>query len=211
LSLSGIRSRSGHIRFNKPEFYRKTDMSRIPALDPAAATGRARELLEAVKQSLGVTPNLMRVMAQEPAVLDAYLQLGQALGKGSFNQSTRHAIALATAGANACGYCASAHAAISIGLKVPQDEIASRLAGRSSDPKLEALLKFSRQVVATRGEVSGADIAAVRSAGASDGEIVETVANVAANLLTNYINHVAQTVIDFPEVDPSAHRVSALG
>jgi uncharacterized peroxidase-related enzyme len=184
-------------------------MSRIAALDPAVATGRAKELLDTVQKSLGVTPNLMRVMAQEPAVLDAYLQLGQALGKGSFNPSTRHAIALATAGANACGYCASAHSAISAGLKVPNDEIASRLAGRSSDPKLDAILQFSRQLVATRGDVSDADLAVVRSAGVSEGEIVEAVANVAANLLTNYINHVAHTVIDFPEVDASAHRIPA--
>jgi uncharacterized peroxidase-related enzyme len=183
-------------------------MSRITPVDPAAATGQSKDLLESVKKSIGMTPNLMRVMALEPAVLDAYLQVGEALGKGSFDASTREAIALTVAGANACGYCASAHVAISKGIKVPQDEILARLGGQSSDPKLAALLVFARRVVAERGEVADADLTAVRAAGATEAEIIETVANVAANILTNYINHVAQTVIDFPEIDPSAHRIA---
>jgi hypothetical protein len=32
---------------------------------------------------------------------------------------------------------------------------------------------------------------------------VETVANIALNIFTNYINHVARTPIDFPEVKSS--------
>jgi len=31
--------------------------------------------------------------------------------------------------------------------------------------------------------------------------VTELVANVAANILTNYLNHVAQTEIDFPKID----------
>lgn len=182
-------------------------MSRIEAVNPATATGRAKELLDGVQKSFGMTPNLMRVMAQEPAVLDTYLQIGGALGKGSFSASTREAIALATAGANACGYCASEHVAISKGMKMAQDDIIAHLGGRATDPKLGALLAFARNVVATRGEVSDMSLATVRAAGATEGEIVETVANVAANILTNYINHVARTPIDFPEIDPSAHRI----
>lgn len=182
-------------------------MSRIQALDPNATNGRARDLLDGVQNKLGITPNLMRVMANQPAVLDAYLQVGDALGKGSFDHRTREAIALAVAGANDCGYCASAHSAISKGLKVDEAEIQARLAGRSSDPKLAAALSFARTIVARRGEVGDADVAAVRAAGYGDGEIVEIVANVAANILTNYLNHVAATEIDFPRVDSSAHRV----
>jgi alkylhydroperoxidase family enzyme len=41
-----------------------------------------------------------------------------------------------------------------------------------------------------------------RAADISDAEIVETVANVGLSILTNYVNHVAQTVVDFPEVHP---------
>ena len=47
-------------------------MSRLNAIDPDTATGKAAELLNAVKATLGVTPNLTKVMANQPAVLDAF-------------------------------------------------------------------------------------------------------------------------------------------
>jgi hypothetical protein len=50
--------------------------------------------------------------------------------------------------------------------------------------------------------LSDAEFQSARAAGLSDAEIVETVANVALNILTNYLNHVARTVVDFPAVKP---------
>ena len=140
-------------------------------------------------------------MANQPAVLEAFLGLGAALSKGSFDSKTREAIALTVAGANTCDYCASAHSAISKSLKVDQSEIDSRLKGRSADPKLAALLTFAKTIVDKQGLVSNDEIGAVRAAGYNDGAIAEVTAHVAANVFTNYINHVAQTDIDFPVVN----------
>lgn len=175
-------------------------MSRLNLIEPEAATGRAAELLGAVESGMGMVPNLTKVMANQPAVLDAFLGLGDALSKGSFDAKTREAIALTVAGSNKCDYCASAHSAISQSLKVEQSEIDSRLKGTSSDPKLAALLTFAAAVNEKRGLVSDTDIAAIRAAGYDDGAIAEATAQVAANIFTNYINHVAETAIDFPAV-----------
>jgi len=175
-------------------------MSRLNSVNPDTATGPAAELLGAVKDNMGMVPNLTKVMANQPAVLAAFLGLGDALSKGSFDPKTREAIALTVAGANACDYCASAHSAVSQSLKVEQSEIDLRLEGSSADAKLAALLSFASAIVEKRGLVSDADIAAVRNAGYDDGAIAEVTAQVAANIFTNYINHVAQTDIDFPVV-----------
>ena len=175
-------------------------MSRLNLIDPDAATGRAAELLGAVKSGMGMVPNLTKVMANQPAILDAFLGLGDALSKGSFDAKTREAIALTVAGANQCDYCASAHSAISQSLKVDQAEIDRRLKGASENAELAALLTFANAIVEKRGNVSDADISAVRAAGFDDGAIAEVTAQVAANIFTNYINHVAQTAIDFPVV-----------
>lgn len=175
-------------------------MSRLNTVNPETATGRAAELLGAVKANMGAVPNLTKVMANQPAVLDAFLGLGEALSKGSFNPKTREAIALAVAGTNTCDYCASAHSAISQSLKVEQSEIDLRLKGQSGDPKLAALLTFANTVVEKQGRVSDDDLSAIRAAGYDDGAIAEVTAHVAANIFTNYINHVAQTEIDFPVV-----------
>lgn len=175
-------------------------MSRIPAVDPATATGEAKDLLDAVQKKLGFAPNLLRVLANAPSALKTYLGISESLGQGRFDAKSREAIALAVAGANACAYCASAHSAISASLKVDPDEITRRLGGHASDAKLDAALVFARAVVDKKGLVSDADLAAVRAAGHDDGAVLEIVANVVGNILTNYVNHVADTDIDFPKV-----------
>jgi alkylhydroperoxidase family enzyme len=55
-------------------------------------------------------------------------------------------------------------------------------------------------MAAERGRVQDADIAALRQAGFSDAEAVEIVLHVALNVLTNYLNNVAHTDVDFPRV-----------
>ena len=55
---------------------------------------------------------------------------------------------------------------------------------------------------AKRGGVSDNELAQIRAAGYDDADIAAIVAHVALNILTNYLNRVAQPVIDFPEVTP---------
>ena len=179
-------------------------MSRLTQVSDDQASPAAADLFTAIKSKVGMVPNLYRVLANEPAALKATLTFGEELGKGSFDQKTREAIALAVAGANNCDYCASAHTAISKNLKVDDAEIQSRLNARSSDDKLQAILTFAKAVVDERGFVSDAQLQAARDAGLNEGEIVETIVNVVANILTNYVNHIAQTDIDFPEVKAQA-------
>ena len=50
------------------------------------------------------------------------------------------------------------------------------------------------------GFLTAEDIAQAKAAGLDDGLIVEIIANLVHNTLTNYTNHVAQTEIDFPVV-----------
>ncbi len=47
-----------------------------------------------------------------------------------------------------------------------------------------------------RGDVSDADLRAVREAGHGDAEIAEIVGHVALNVFTNYFNRLARTSID---------------
>lgn len=175
-------------------------MTRIAPLDPAQTQGKAKALLDGVQQALGTTPNLMRTLAHSPAALQAYLGLGKALSGASLDAKTREAIALTVAGASGCDYCASAHTAIGGLLGAAPRELALNLEGRSDEPKVAAVLDFARVVVETRGRVGDAALDTVRTAGVGDGEIAEIVATVAANIFSNYFNHVAATEVDFPLV-----------
>ena len=175
-------------------------MARITPVDESNTPEGSVPLLEGVKAKIGKVPNLFGTLAHSPAAFGSYLASGEALGKGELGAALHEQIAVAIAGANACGYCASAHTAIGKMHGVSADELAKNLEGESSDPKSGAAIRFARAVVVKRGFVSDTDLADVRSAGLGDGAIAEIVALVAHNTFTNYFNHVAQTAIDFPEV-----------
>ncbi|MEG3146211.1 carboxymuconolactone decarboxylase family protein [Sphingomonas sp. RT2P30] len=170
----------------------------IPAREDAPAA--AQPLLDAVEKQLGVVPNLFRLVATSPAALEGYLGLNAALGR-TLDAKTRERIAITIAQANGCDYCLSAHTYLGLNLaKIDETEIALNRAGHSGDAKADAAIVFARQVLAARGKVSDADIAAVRLAGFTEAQVIEIVASVALNVLTNYINNVAETDIDFPVV-----------
>ena len=81
-------------------------MTRLPAVNPDTATGETKALLNTVRKKLGLAPNVIRTLANSPAALKAYLGIGDARATGQFNAKEREAIALTTAGANTCEYCA---------------------------------------------------------------------------------------------------------
>ena len=181
-------------------------MSRLPT--PASieeAPAAAQPLLQAVKKQLGVVPNLFRLVGTSPAALEGYLGLNGALAKGALEAPTRERIALAVAEINGCDYCLSAHSYLGKNLaKLSDAEIAANRNGGSADAKADAAVRFAVKLVNARGHVSDSDLQAVRAAGYNDAQVIEIVLHVALNTLTNYVNEVAKTDIDFPVVTARA-------
>ncbi len=177
-------------------------MNRITPLDPASATGKTQQLFNGVQGKLGVVPNLFRVLGNSPAALEGYLNFNGALAGGVLGARVREQISLAVAESNLCGYCLSAHTFIGGKLGLTETEIADARRAVASSDKTDAILKLARTIVVQRGEISDAEFKAARAAGLSEAETVETVANVAANIFSNYVNHIARTAVDFPEVKP---------
>lgn len=185
-------------------------MQRIQAVNPAEATGNAKQLLDVVKGQFGMVPNLMKTLATGPAALEAYLNFATALSKGLLNPGFREQIALTVAQANACEYCLSAHSAIGEKVGLKSEEIYGSREAHAQDTKRDAGLQFAQALVVQRGQVSDQTLARVRAAGYSDGEIAEIVSHVALNIFTNYFNHVAQTEVDFPKVDVSLQTANKI-
>ncbi len=175
-------------------------MQRIPPVDPRSAPAEVGKMFTQIEKSLGVVPNLMKTMAQSPAVLSSYLGLGAGLGRGTLGGKLGEQIAIAVAEANACEYCLSAHTALGAKAGLSAEELHRAAHGTASDVQSAAALSFALAVVETRGGVTDADFARARAAGLSDEAIVEIIGHVALNVLTNYFNRAAKTEIDFPVV-----------
>jgi uncharacterized peroxidase-related enzyme len=177
-------------------------MSRISIPTVEQSRDASKPLLAAVQQQLGVVPNLMKLVGHSPAALEGYLALNGALAKGKLDVQLRELIALAVAEYNGCDYCLSAHDYLGRNVAGLGDgEIAAARNARSQDSRTDAALRFARRVAETHGRVADADLSTLRAAGFDEASVIEIVVTVALNVLTNYVNNVAQTDIDFPEVN----------
>lgn len=174
-------------------------MQRIQPLDPQTASGKTKELLDKVQKKFGKIPNIMRTMAQSPAVLDSYLSFSGALGASTLSPKLREQISLAVSQSNHCDYCLAAHSIIGKTTGLNEKEILDARRCEATDNKTKAALQFASQLVEKRGHVGNEDVQRVRQAGYSEGEILELIAVVALNLFTNYFNHVVETEVDFPK------------
>lgn len=174
-------------------------MARLKAIDPSEATGKTKELFNAIQNKLGVVPNMMRTMGNSPALLEGYLNLSGALSHGALGAKTGELLALAISENNSCDYCVAAHTYIGEKLvHIDASTIENARRGNSADAKTEAAFKFATTLLAKKGLVNDTDVEAVKTAGFTDGEIGEIVGHVALNILTNYFNNTADTEVDFP-------------
>jgi uncharacterized peroxidase-related enzyme len=144
---------------------------------------------------------MFKTIASNPTVLEAVTSLQGTMSR-VLDARTRHSIALAVSQSNGCDYCLAIHAYTSSEFSgMSSDDIDLARAGSSADPKRAAAAHFAQQLVDTRGQLSDADLTAVRHAGYTDPEILAIVAVAVQALLTNFINNVNLTDIDIPAVN----------
>ncbi|MFG0606989.1 carboxymuconolactone decarboxylase family protein [Vibrio mimicus] len=174
-------------------------MSRItPVSNPQ---GEAAVTLNAIKQKIGMVPNLYATVAHSSTVLNAYLAFSEALSQGRLTAKQRELIALAVGQANACQYCLSAHTMISRSTGLSDDQILAARQGAAANALDNALVQLAVSLVKQRGVIADEQLEAARVQGVDEGLIFEVLAQVSANTFTNYANHVAGTDIDFPKVN----------
>ncbi|MFO1387142.1 MAG: carboxymuconolactone decarboxylase family protein [Chitinivorax sp.] len=175
-------------------------MSRINVVNHATANAEQKDLLDAIQAQLGMVPNFLKVFANSPVALRAFLGLHGVANDGSLDPQTRERIALALAQQNTCEYCLSAHTAIGAKAGLNRAEIQANREGSSQDAKAAVAVKLAKSLAEHKGEISTAEILEARNAGYSDADIVEIITHVGMNILTNILGKASRVEIDFPKV-----------
>jgi len=175
-------------------------MSRLTVIDFNNANAEQKALLDAIHNQLGMVPNFLKVFANSPAALKAFLGLFGVANEGALEPQTRERIALALAQQNSCQYCLSAHTALGANAGLTGDEMAANRAGSSQDAKAAVAVKLARSLVEHKGDITTAELSEARDAGYSDAEIVEIITHVGLNVLTNILGKASRVEIDFPKV-----------
>lgn len=162
-----------------------------------SAPEASRPILEKARKTLGFVPNLYGVMAESPAMLEAYATVGGIFDRSTFNATERQVVLLTTIFENECDYCMAAHTTIAGMQRVPEDVVqALRQGDPIPDARLEALSAFTRTVVRERGWASETDVQAFQDAGFTRGQVLEVILGVGMKILSNYANHIAKTPVD---------------
>ncbi|MCS6930712.1 MAG: carboxymuconolactone decarboxylase family protein [Acetobacteraceae bacterium] len=178
-------------------------MPRLPLLSPADAPPAVRERLLGAEQANGFLPNLLRVLANAPAALEAYQTLSAINARASLALAEREAVQITAAATHGCGFCVAGHSAIATkkaGLFAEAVEALRSLAP-PPDARLAAVADFTAAVIRSRGRVADAELAAFRAAGFSDAEALEVVLGVALATLCNFANNLADPPLN-AELEP---------
>lgn len=159
----------------------------------------AAPLFDAAKKNFGMVPNLYAVMAESPQLLEAYQKIGALFQATSLSAVERNIVWMTVNVEHECHYCVPAHTMIAMGAGVDQATLAAlRQALPLPDPKNEALRQFTLKVVRERGKVADADVDAFLAAGFTRRNVMDVILGVSQKVMSNYVNHIAETPVDAP-------------
>lgn len=166
-------------------------MSRLPLLTPQTAVGAARDMLGELVTRHGQVGDMVRTMANSPAVLGGYLQLSRSMKRAKLDRGVSERISIAVQVRQGCETCLESHIAAARSLDIDQDEIDLARRGTAGDPAIAAMVAYGLQVYVEPTAITAAQIEELRGLGYSHREIADVVGVVALNVLTGAFNLVA--------------------
>lgn len=169
----------------------------FPVHDETTAPEASKPLLEQAKKNLGTIPNLEKVMAESPALLEGYVRLWELFDTTSLSLIERQVVYQTANFENQCEYCVPWHTKLSQLAGMPPNEIeALRCGAELSNPKLEALRRFTQSLILNRGKIVEAELKAFFRAGYCAQQALEVILGIAVKTMSNYTNSIAGTPLD---------------
>ncbi len=172
-------------------------MTDFPLHDMESAPEASKPLLENSIKAFGRLPGLHRVMSESPQHLEAYHMLHKLFQETAFDAEELTVVWQTINVEHECHYCVPAHTGIAKMMKV-DDAIIDALRNETPLPtdKLEALRRFTLQVVRQRGAMEPAQMQAFFAAGYTHRAVLDVVLGLAQKVMSNYVNHMAETPMD---------------
>jgi uncharacterized peroxidase-related enzyme len=169
-------------------------MSRLQLRTIGDAHDEAQPFLAAAEKSNWYLPNLLRLLANAPAALEAYLTVSGLNARASPGLAEREAVQITAASVHGCGFCIADHSKIAAQrakLAAPVIE-ALRNCTIVDDARLDAIARFIEVVIASRGAVTDAELAKFIAAGFTEQAALEVVLRVSLATLCNFANNLGQ-------------------
>jgi AhpD family alkylhydroperoxidase len=133
----------------------------------------------------------MASSATAPAAMAAFY--AGVAGNG-LDERTRHRISLALARQHQCDYALAAHAAAAKRCGLTGDEISRNLRGDSEDARAALAVGLACSLANWTGRINDAQLDAIHAAGYDEGQLIDIILLVGANILENMVANVARLV-----------------
>ncbi len=172
-------------------------MSRFNVPSKEDVSKNNQKIFGDLEKALGFVPNLYAYYAKNETALGDYLTLQNR--KSTLRAKEREIINLVTSEVNGCRYCLSAHTALGKLNGFTDEQILELRSGSASfDPKFDALVKFTKEVVDNRGKATEEAKDQFFAAGYSEANLIDVVFVIGDKIISNYIHNLAGFAIDFP-------------
>jgi AhpD family alkylhydroperoxidase len=170
---------------------------KVPTREDVSPANQA--LFDNLNKAIGKVPNLYAEMAVSSHGLGNYLALSNA--KTSLRPKEKEAVNLVVSEANSCEYCLSAHTAVAKLNGYTDEQILELRGGSASfDAKLDALVKYAKSGVETRGHVSDEVLDAFFAAGWTEENLMDAILVIGDKTITNYLYAATKVPVDWPAV-----------
>lgn len=154
----------------------------------------------AVQQNTGFIPNLIGVLANAPAALEMYQEVGKINARTSLTPSEIEVIQITAAKINECAFCVAGHTKIATLKKLFSNEVLTAIRAvkdfAKEDPKLNALARYTVAVMLQKGAVSNEELQYFLNAGYDEQQAIEVILGISLATLCNYTNNLAKTDIN---------------
>lgn len=172
-------------------------MSAFTLFTMETAPEKTKELYQNSINNFGLIPNLHGVLGVEPAALEAYQQMHQLFQQTDFSAEELTVVWQTINVEHDCKYCVPAHSMIADMMKVdPALTAALRNKEKMPTEKLQTLHDMTLSILRNRGKVSSEELSAFYAAGYEQKHIVSILLGLSQKVMSNYINHIAETPID---------------
>lgn len=184
-------------------------MTRLPLHTLETAPEASQTLVQQARNNNGFLPNLIGILANAPVALETYFTVSGINARASLSLAEREVVQITAARLHGCEFCVAGHTAVA--LKKAQLDKATvqqmHLGGSTGTPRLDAVARFTAEVIASRGNVGDGALADFLAAGFEPAQALEVVLGVSLATLCNFANNLGRSPIN-PELQ--AFRPGAL-
>ncbi len=161
------------------------------------APDASRATLDMVESRFGFVPNILRQMSEEPAALNAAVQLLGLVDQSSLDVKERWVVLLSVSSEIHSDYCLAANSAMATMSEVAPEIVEALRAG---DPlrsdKLEALRTLVVEMVRERGQASRDTLQRFFDVGYSRAQLFAMLLGIATETLASYTDRITNVPLD---------------